>query len=599
LKEGVLENNWSFGLPKEYFSLDDHQATTKVCSLSAAIKENIRPEMNLYITPEGGAGICELLRQFRQFNPKFTITMAGITEHALNLVHCGLAKKLITSNCSHQYPGPRPSKVIQESLKKAVIEIENWTLFSLQQRLMAGALDLGFLPTKSILDSSMAEENANSFLELNDPFKEKGRIGLLKQLNPDLAIVHAWAADTDGNTIFAPTSSQVGTDRNMWGVKACKDGCIVTVEKIVSKAFIRQYSALVSIPGYLVKAVCEVPYGAHPQGLFSPIPDLFESYAADYDFVNEQAEVSRNKSGLDRWLSDWVFECRDHQDYVSKLGAKRILLLKAKAKPDYWKSQYQNSALEARNGQEANETEMLILTAYKLLVERILKRQHKILLGGVGISMLSAWMAFHKLRKMGYHIDLVLGSGPYGFVPPPSDPFYGNFNILHTCKAFFNTSEIYGFYIAGRGNRSISVFGGAQVDKHGNVNSTRIEETYLVGSGGANDAANATDAVLVIKQSRNKFVEKIPYITCKGTNIRLIISDMGVYEKPENGNEFLLEGCLAYSKEIQLDDRIKLIRQECGWDLRVADNVKEYNLISSEELTLLRSFDPERIILAN
>lgn len=78
----------------------------KVASLESAIKEYIKPGMNLYISPEGQAALCQLVRQFWRTKPNFVLTMAGITEQALSLVHCGLVKKLITTGCSHSYPSP-------------------------------------------------------------------------------------------------------------------------------------------------------------------------------------------------------------------------------------------------------------------------------------------------------------------------------------------------------------------------------------------------------------------------------------------------------------------------------------------------------------
>ena len=581
----------------DLFVLEEYEGENKVTTLERAVRDHVRPGMNLYITPEGGSAICELIRQFRGTKPKFTLTIAGSTEHALNLVHCGMARKLITTNCSHLHPNPGVIKLIQQAYERKEIEIESWSLYSHQQRLMAGALGVGFMPTKSILDSSMAEENTDSFLQINNPFDNSEKVGLVKGLNPDLALVHAWAADRFGNTIGISISPQTSTDHNMWGAKASKEGVIVTVERIVSTEFIRKYSSLVGIPGSLVKAVCHVPYGAHPAGMFSPIPGLFESYAPDYDFIVKHRKASGDSHALDSWLAEWVFGCKSHEDYVSRLGQKRTALLGEKAKPDFAEKEYGYLLSGKAGDQIANETEIMILVAARQIMERVLKGQHKILLGGIGVSMLSSWMAFYLLRKAGYHLDMVVGSGTYGFEPRPGDPFYGTFNNLHTCKALFDTATIYGYFIAGKNSRSLSVLGAGEMDKYGNINSTKTESGYLIGSGGANDAANASDVFIVAKQSRHRFVDKVSYITCPGRNVRTVISNMGVFEKPEDAQELMLVGCLPDLKREEMDNKIRRIKEECGWNLKVADDIKEYAMPTGEDLSLLRAFDPESVVL--
>lgn len=503
----------------------------KVVSLEKAIRDYVKPGMNLYISPEGEAAICQLIRQFWRTKPNFILTMIAITEHALNLVHCGLVEKLITTNCAHNYPSPGLSKTIQDLYQKKEIEIENWSLYTHIQRLMAGALGVGFLPTQSVIDSSMAEENQDSFLVIDDPFKMKGRIGLIKALNPDIAIVHGWAADRSGNTIGVPISSQVATDHNMWGAKASKNGVIVTVEKIVSADFIRNYCSLVNLPGYLVKSVSCVPFGAHPQGMFSPVPGLFDSYAPDYEFVTEFRKACQQPSDIESWLKRWVLDCRNPDEYIGELGAQRINLLRDKAGKDYWKRNLQDVIKKGSTNEPPNPTEMMILIAAQKVAEVVLEKNYRVLLGGLGPGMLSSWVVYYLLRQRNYDLNLAVGTGSFGFIPRPGDSFYGTYNSLHSCRAFFDTPDMYGFVIPGENKCSLSILGAAQIDKFGNINSTKLPENYLFGSGGANDAINASEVFVIVKQSKRRFVDKVTYVTCPGQNIKTLVSDMGVFQK--------------------------------------------------------------------
>ena len=127
----------------------------------------------------------------------------------------------------------------------------------------------------------MAEDNRESFREIEDPFGE-GKAKVVKALNPDLSLIHGWAADRYGNTIISPSAS---SGQGAWGAFASKGGVVVTVEKLVSTDFIREHSTFVSIPGYMVNSVSVAPLGAHPYGLFNPGIKEFEGYAADYSFM--------------------------------------------------------------------------------------------------------------------------------------------------------------------------------------------------------------------------------------------------------------------------------------------------------------------------
>ena len=61
-------------------------------------------------------------------------------------------------------------------------------------RLLAGVMGLPFLPTRSLLGSSMEEDNTRSgeFMAADDPVGAEGRVGYARALVPDVALLHAW-----------------------------------------------------------------------------------------------------------------------------------------------------------------------------------------------------------------------------------------------------------------------------------------------------------------------------------------------------------------------------------------------------------------------
>ena len=555
----------------KWFSLKGQEGEDKTTTLKKAVSDHVRPGMNLYISPEAGAAICELIRQFYRKRPDFVLTIVGTIEHALSFVHSGLIKRLITTNCSYIYPSPSLSRIIRDAYKENKVEIENWSLYTHLQRLMAGAMGVGFLPTRSLLDSSMEEDNVDSFLTLDDPFGIKGKVGVVKALNPDIAIVHGWAADRYGNTIGVPISSVVSTDHNIWGAKASKSGVIVTVETVVSTDFIRKYASLVTLPGYLVTSVCQVPFGAHPQGMMSPVQGLFDSYAPDYEFISDQKAASCNDTDMESWISRWVLDTRNHGEYMEKLGEERVKFLQEKADQDYWRKNDQILLDRASANEPPNNIETMILEGSHQAVEMVVKKNTKILLGGVGAGMLASWCAYYFLREKNYDVELVVGTGAFGFAPRPGDPFYGTFNNLHSCKAFFDTADIYGYLIAGENSKSLSILGSAEIDKYGNINTTKMKDTFLIGSGGANDASNASEVLVIARQSKQRFVDRVSYVTCPGRNVQTLVSDMGVFRKTGGEKEFRLTACLPHPMGMGLKEKIRRVRENCDWNVKMAD----------------------------
>src|SRR4030042_5413927 len=141
------------------FKLKENEGRDKIISLAEAIKQNVKPGMTIYIEEGANAAIREILAQFWGTKPQFTLVMSAVSGDALDLIASGLVKKLITPACVEQRPMLGPSPIIQRASQQKNVEIEDWSLYSLMLRLMAGALGIGFMPTKSLLGSSLVEAN--------------------------------------------------------------------------------------------------------------------------------------------------------------------------------------------------------------------------------------------------------------------------------------------------------------------------------------------------------------------------------------------------------------------------------------------------------
>jgi hypothetical protein len=463
-------------------------------------------------------------------------------------------------------------------------------MLTIPQRLLAGAMGWTVIPTKSIVGSSMEEENRESFAVVDDPFVPGGKIGLMSALRPDIALVHGVAADRSGNTIL---TYPLGVD--VFGAWGAKHGVIVSAERIVPTEYIRSHSHLVRVPAYMVKAVCEAPYGAHPAGMPNCGLPEFEHYFEDYDFLTECREASRDERKFSEWIKHWILDCQDHHEYLAKLGRDRLLYLKEKAHSDSWKNEITAQIPDVNFDEEPNSLERTVVTAAHVINDKFIAGGYKTILAGVGLSHLACWLAAYKLKEKGYDVDLMAEIGMFGHLPRASDPFIFSYHGMHTCKILTNVETVLGVFVGGSSNQCLGVLAGGQIDKYGNVNSTKIPGfTYLVGSGGANDIANGNrETVVVISAGKQRLVERVPYITFSGKSVTTLVTDVGVFEKIGGEEAFTLTTYVPSRPTQTIEEVIGEIRDKVGWELKVSPNLKKAPAVAKDDLTLLRLFDPE------
>jgi acyl CoA:acetate/3-ketoacid CoA transferase alpha subunit/acyl CoA:acetate/3-ketoacid CoA transferase beta subunit len=556
----------------------------KLLDLQEAVQRYVKPGMKLHLAAGIGgpsAAIGEIIRQHWGKNPEFTLIQSTVTGLALNLVHARLVKKLICSVCANIAASGRPSKVIQDAYESKQIELENWTLNSLQQRLMAGALGVPFLPTKSVIGSSIAADNQASFKTMEDPFGSGMTIGMASALSPDISIVHGCVADVEGNTILA---APYGED--LWGALASKGGVIVTVEKIVSTEFIKKYAALVKIPSYAVNAVSLAPLGLHPFSLANPGISDIDPYEKDVDFLNVLYEASMSEHALDDWIKEWVLHCEDHKCYLDKLGEKRIADLKGKSQRE--KGVFAPAVLTQYDAKEEYKPrEMMLIALAREILSSADKHAHKLVLAGAGAAATAAFLAYYQLKSAGF--ELATGNGQIGYAPVPGEPILASEANVRSSKMLTDTIMMQGVFIGGENNKCLSILGAGQMDKHGNINSTKTSKgRFLVGSGGVNDALNAREAIICLDQSKDRFVDKLIYVTGCGNAVTTVVSTMGIFKKPNPQDELLLVACFPNPQGRSLEEKVTEIRHHCGWDLKTAPVVEEVPRPSPEELRLLR-----------
>jgi glutaconate CoA-transferase, subunit A len=155
------------------------------------------------------------------------------------------------------------------------------------------------------------------FYGIFSPFEGKEPLLAVRAINPDVTIVHAQRADAEGN---AHNWGSFGV--MLEAVRAAKH-VIVVAEEIVDPNVIASDPNRTVIPGFLVSAVVECPYGAHP----SPVQGY---YKRDDAFFREYHQQTKSPAESDAWLARWVHDVSDCEQYVELLGGARVEALAVK-----------------------------------------------------------------------------------------------------------------------------------------------------------------------------------------------------------------------------------------------------------------------------
>ena len=563
------------------FQPQENEGPSKLCTMQEAVSKHVRAGDHIFLSQRGSAGVYEVIRQFWDTKPGFTLSSIMISDLQFLLAYTGLAKKAITSSLPFGR-GPR----LQDVLRDKLIETEIWTIHTIILRYMAGGTGVPFLPTRSIIGSFIGSElSPEVYAEMAAPFGDGAKVGLVSALRPDVAIIHGLAADAAGNTVLPPDGTA-----DCWGARGSSRSTIVSVERVVSTETIRRYSPLVTIPAYMVDAVCEVPMGAHPRELYNGWVTEAEPYVIDSTFTRAFQEALREEDGLNAWIKEWVLDIPSFEAFLDKLGDDRVEQIRATARTQI---KEQTLAVPSEQREEYSDLEMMAVAAGRKIEEVVRRGDYRFMQVGPGIALPATFLAYSSLRAQDYDIEVMVGWGHYGY--RPHNASLSGLPHLSTPKMFGSMFDMYASLLRGPDSPSLGILGIAEIDKYANINVTRLADgMYLSGGGGHNDCAMGAGEVLVTGRiSPSRFRSELGFITTPGDRVRTVVTDLGVLEKRAGSGE--LELTSYYGKEgIAEDQAIAAIKEQCGWELKVAADVHRQPPPTREELTVVRLFTQRR-----
>jgi glutaconate CoA-transferase subunit B len=200
---------------------------------------------------------------------------------------------------------------------------------------------------------------------------------------------------------------------------------------------------------------------------------------------------------------------------------------------------------------------------------------------GIGLPSLAANLA---RRTHAPGCVLVYESGTIGAKPRRLPLSIGDGELAETADTVVSVPEMFGYWLQG-GRIDVGFLGAAQIDRHGNLNSTVIGDyghpkVRLPGGGGAPEIASGVrDIFVLLRQSTRAFVERLDFTTSAGARVRVVVTDLGILEP--------VEGELTLT-HIHPGASVEAARAATAWQLRVADDVEETDAPTDEELETLR-----------
>ncbi len=290
-------------------SLPAVERRSKVVTIKEAVS-NLIPDglpelaiggMHMHNNPM--AVLREIVRQKRRVKRLVTSPSAGV--NADLLIGAGLVGEVVTSYIGFEHLG------LSANFRRGV-ESGSLKLFEVDEPhlvygLQAGAGGIPFIPYPPGLElSDLHRINPEYYNFTTDPYTGR-RVMTARPIKPSVAVIHCQEADPYGNAIFR--GSQF-TDRQM---ALAAETVIVQVERVVPNEVAMTWPSGSTIPGFLVSAVVEAPFGCHPTASHT-------YYSFDEVVLRDYIKSGKTPESFDAYLQEHIYGTEDEAAYLCKVG---------------------------------------------------------------------------------------------------------------------------------------------------------------------------------------------------------------------------------------------------------------------------------------
>ena len=256
-----------------------------------------------------------------------------------------------------------------------------------------------------------------------------------------------------------------------------------------------------------------------------------------------------------------------------------------------------------RSAADYTASELLAVMSSRLL------KDGQIVFAGVGIPLLAATLA------QGLHcpgLTILFEGGVIGPVIEPGKLPPSTNEQRCTIRANMVLSSTDVLLLLQRGYVDVGFMGGAQIDQHGNLNSSFIGDpahpkTRLPGTGGGNDIASLAHMIVAMKHEKRRFVESVDFVTSPGYlrgnttrrdsglpagGMYRVVTDLGIFgfDEKNTAHEHRCAACGRHARPSTGQHRFRARLQ-----LRTS---KRRSIPPRAELGFLRKLDPHRLYTA-
>ncbi|HTX90770.1 MAG TPA: CoA-transferase [Anaerolineales bacterium] len=250
--------------------------------------------------------IYEIVRQRRR-----DLTVLGKTAvHDIDILIGGgcVSQVEVAYAFGHELRGLSPCgrRAVESGRVKVIGELSN---AAYQWRFLAAAMGVPFMPVRSMLGTDTLSHSSAKVLD--DPWSGKP-VALVPACYPDVALFHVHRCDEYGNAQID------GIRIEDFELARAARRVVVTTEVLVEHERIQRRPWDTLIPFYLVDAVVEVPYGAHPTEM--PL-----AYSFDEAAIAHWLELSQTDAGVQDYFAEFVFGVADFAGYLKKIGGRKRL----------------------------------------------------------------------------------------------------------------------------------------------------------------------------------------------------------------------------------------------------------------------------------
>ena len=227
---------------------------------------------------------------------------------------------------------------------------------------------------------------------------------------------------------------------------------------------------------------------------------------------------------------------------------------------------------------EFTANELMICQAARQL------RDDEVVFVGIGLPNIACNLA-RRLHAPG--LVLIYESGAVGAAPTRLPISIGDPSLVTDSLSVCSMFDVFNYYLQG-GLVDVGFLQGAQIDRFGNLNTTVIGDyvrpkVRLPGSGGACEIAILAKRVVVIApQSKRSFPERVDFITSPAPagGPAMVVTDLGCYE--------FVEGEMVLTS-IHPACTIEQVRENTGWEVQIADDLRITEAPTSAELRVIRN----------